>query len=311
VNVPPTPAVSILLLSQDHGRFVAEAIESARAQSWTDWELVAVDNRSSDGSWDLIRQYARAEPRIKPLLPDSRLTIPGALNLGLRMASGRYVAPMDSDDAWLPDRLQRQVRFMEGSESQAVGVCGTHCLLMDADSHVFSSKEYPLSHDACRRAFWFRNPICHSAALIRRVCFERLGPYDDRFDLVQDLELWLRLGCHYRLANLPEHLTRIRVSASNASVRYHRLMIARTLRARQLAIQEYGYAPGVAAYAGMLATWLAQWLRATQARRLFNHLFLPYCGFLWQERSRSARLESARQVPIGERPLSKGRRGLI
>ncbi len=68
-----TPAVSVLLLSQDHAPFLAEAIESVLAQTKGDWELLAVDNRSSDGSWDIIRQFARGEPRVKPLLPDSRL----------------------------------------------------------------------------------------------------------------------------------------------------------------------------------------------------------------------------------------------
>ena len=306
-----TPAISVLLLSQDHGRFLAEAIESAVAQSWPDWEMVVVDNRSSDGSWDLIRQYARAEPRIRPVLPDSRMSIPAALNLGLRLASGRYVAPMDSDDAWLPERLERQIRFLEEPQNRGVGVCGTNCLLMNGDGHVFSTKEYPLSHEACLRAFWFRNPICHSAALIRRECFERLGAYDESFDLVQDLELWLRLGRHYRLANLPEYLTRTRVSATNASLRFHRLMIARTLRARRRAIEEYGYAAGAAVYAGMFATWLAQWLPAREVRRLFNHLFLPYCRFLWQDRRHKAGLEAPPQAPIREKPLSAGKRSLL
>jgi glycosyltransferase involved in cell wall biosynthesis len=292
-----TPTVSILVLSQDHRRFLAEAIESAVAQSWPDWELLLVDNRSSDGSWDLIRQYAGVEPRIKPALLDSRLSIPAAMNEGLRLASGRYVAPMDSDDAWLPERLERQVRFLEEPQNRDVGVCGNNCLLMDGGGHVFSTKEYPLSHEACVRAFWFRNPICHSAALIRTECFERLGAYDGSFDLVQDLELWLRLGRHYRLANLSEYLTRIRISASNGSLRFHRQMIARTLRARRLAIREYGYTPGPGAYAAMAATWLAQWLPPKQVRGLFNHLFLPYCGFLWRDRCPRAKVEPPRQVP--------------
>jgi glycosyltransferase involved in cell wall biosynthesis len=295
--VTSTPAVSILLLSKDHRRFLAEAIESAVAQTWPDTELLVVDNCSSDGSWDLIRQYARAEPRIKPLLPDSRMSISAALNLGLRLASGRYIAPMDSDDAWVPERLERQIRFLDQPQNRDVGVCGTNCLLMDAGGRVFSTKEYPLSHEACLRAFWFRNPICHSAALIRRECFERLGAYDESFDLVQDLELWLRLGRHYGLANLPEYLTRTRVSATNASLRFHRQMIARTLRARRRAIEEYGYAAGPTAYAAMFATWLAQWFPASQVRRLFNHLFLPYCGFLWQDRCRTAGSEAPPWVP--------------
>ena len=73
-----TPAISVLLLSHNHGRFMGEVIQSVLDQTWPDWEMVVVDNQSSDGSWELIRQWARNEPRINPIRPDQRLTVAGA-----------------------------------------------------------------------------------------------------------------------------------------------------------------------------------------------------------------------------------------
>jgi glycosyltransferase involved in cell wall biosynthesis len=300
------PAVSALLLSQNHAHFLAEAIESVLGQSRPDWEMVVVDNRSSDGSWDLIRQRARMEPRIKPILLGSKLSIPAALNVGLRQVSGRYIAPMDSDDSWLPQRLEIQMRFMEDAQNQGIGVCGTNCLLMDGESRVFATKEYPQSHDACRRAFWFRNPICHSAALVRGECLDLLGAYDEAFDLVQDLELWLRLGRRYRLANLPDHLTRIRISDANASLRFQRRVIAKTLSARRRAVDQYGYPVSPAASAAMVATWLAQWFPARLVRRVFNHLLVPYGRFLWREGRGRAGAEGQEAEGRGQRTEDRG-----
>ena len=278
-----SPAISVLMLSHNHVRFTDEVMQSVLAQRWSDWEMVVVDNQSADGSWELIQQCARNEPRINPIRPDQRLSIAGALNLGVRHARGRYIAPIDSDDTWLPQRLERQMGFMEGAGNPDVGVCGSNCLLINAEGHAFATKDYPQSHAGCVRAFWYRNPICHSAALIRKECFERLGAYEEAFDLAQDLALWFRLGQRYRLANLPEYLTRVRIWGANATLRRHREIIAVTLRARRRALSQYGYHAGLAGQVAMAATWLMQWLPARLVRQVFNHLFLPGCTFLWRD----------------------------
>ncbi len=191
---------------------------------------------------------------------------------------------------------------MEEARNHDIGVCGANCLLMDAEGRVFSRKEYPQSHRACVRAFWFRNPICHSAALIRKECFDRLGCYDEAFDLVQDLEFWLRVGGHYRLANLPEHLARVRISGTNASLRFQRQVIAKTLRARRHAIKQYGYAPSPLASAAMAVTWLAQWLPARLVRRVFNQVLVPHCRFLWQDTGGDGQAGSSAPAPASKRP---------
>ena len=277
----PSPAISVLLLSQNHKRVVEEAVRSALCQTWTDLEIVLLDNRSSDGSWEALNACADGREMVRLVRPGRRLSIPGALNFGLENSCGRYIAPLDSDDAWAPERLERQMRFMDDPANNDVGVCGSNCLLMDAKGRPCGVKDYPPSHEACMRALWFRNPICHSAALIRRECFERLGGYDENFELVQDLELWFRIGQAYRLANLPERLTRVRVSDSNASIRFHRQVVVRTLVARRHAIAWYGYQPGALAHAAMAATWCMKWLPGRMVRRVFNGFFLPYCRFLW------------------------------
>lgn len=277
MTTPPT--VSVLLLSQNHAPFVAEAVRGVLGQTWTNWELTVVDNHSSDGSWPILQQIARGNPRMRVVRPCRKLGISEAMNFGLEPARGRYIAPMDSDDSWLPGRLERQVRFMEEPGNLQVGVLGSNCLLMDRDGRVFGAKDYPLTHEGCVKAFWYRNPVCHSASLIRRECFERFGGYDAEFDLVQDFELWLRFGQRYRLANLPERLTQVRISNSNASVRFHRDLVARTLRARRRAVAQYGYRPGASARAALAVTWCVQWLPARLVRHAFNQVFLRYGRF--------------------------------
>ncbi len=276
-------AVFVLLLSHNHVRFVGEAIASVLGQTWTDWHLLVVDNCSTDGSWERIQDWVGKDSRITARRPAQRLTIAAALNLGLEAASGTFIAPLDSDDIWLPERLQRQVDFLTREENRGVAVCGSSCQLINGGGRVFGSKDYPGTHEACRRAFWYRNPLCHSAALIRRECLAEVGDYDEAFNLVQDLELWLRLGWRYRLANLPERLTQVRITGANTSVRQHREMVAATLRARRRAMERYGYRAGMKGHAAMGVTWLVQWLPARWVRYVFNHVLLPRCGFLWEE----------------------------
>jgi Glycosyl transferase family 2 len=274
--------VSVVLLSRNHERFVGAAIRSVLEQSWRDWDMVVVDNGSSDGSWELINERLQAEPAAMAVRTEKQLSIAGALNLGLGFARGRYIARIDSDDMWEPEKLRLQMEFMEASANQGAGVCGSNCLLIDAEGAVVAQKQFPQTHSECLRAFWYRNPVCHTAALIRRECFQRFGVYDEAFSLAEDLELWFRLGQGFELRNLPEHLTRVRIAGSNVTLRRQRQVIAMTLAARRRAIERYSYRPGPGAGTAMLLTWAAQWCPSRLVRAVFNRVFLPRFSFLWR-----------------------------
>jgi glycosyltransferase involved in cell wall biosynthesis len=208
------------------------------------------------------------------VVPAERVNIPTGANIGLESARGEYVARIDGDDVWLPNRLFLQVEQLQGGEHSALGVCGAHCWLIDAGGRIVGQKRYPLTHEACARAFMYRNPFCNSAALVRRACFDQLGAYDESFDLAQDLELWMRFGQQFELMNLDAYLVKYRVWETNVTGQKHRASIRHTLRARRRAARQYGYHLGISGAACFAATWCMQGLPYSWVTQLFHRLFL-------------------------------------
>jgi teichuronic acid biosynthesis glycosyltransferase TuaG len=106
------PLVSVVTPAFKAERFIAETVASVQAQTMGNWEMLAVDDRSPDGTWQVLQALARDEPRLRPFRNPSNLGPAGSRNVALENARGRFVAFLDSDDLWLPDKLERQLAFM-------------------------------------------------------------------------------------------------------------------------------------------------------------------------------------------------------
>jgi glycosyltransferase involved in cell wall biosynthesis len=271
------PLVSALMVSRNNERFVAQAIQSVVDQKYDRWELIVVENGSRDRSGRIVREAAERDPRIRPHLLDRELALPRARNVALHLAAGEYIATIDGDDLWTPEKLFTQVELMERSDRRQVGVCGTNCLLIAEDGTALGTKRFPLSHEDCVAALWYRNPFCHSATLVRRSVFESVGGYDVSFEVAQDLELWFRAGRVCRFLNLPEELVRYRVRRQSVTFSKHRAVVRSTLRARRLAAPRYEYSTGVRVRLAMVFTWAAQWLPPQLAHWLFDRYVLGKC----------------------------------
>jgi glycosyltransferase involved in cell wall biosynthesis len=262
------------MVNRNNGRFIGEAIASVMAQDYGRWELVVVENASTDNSRDILRPWMRQESRIRLISLTCPVAIPAARNVGLARARGEYIATIDSDDVWLPDRLSRQLELMERPGHEQVGVCGSNVWLIDELGRTTGIKQFPDNHERCLKALWHRNPHCHSATLIRRSALARCGAYDDTFAPVEDLELWFRIGRRFELMNLGDYLVKYRIWQGNVTSQRHRLMVRQTVRARRLAVKRYGYRMRMRGRAALVVTWLAQWLPAGLARAIFERWVL-------------------------------------
>lgn len=236
------PRVSVVLANWNSARFLGEAIQSVGQQTFGNWELIIVDTGSDDGSREIIQRRAKTDGRIKAVFEPLRLTCPAAINLGLGMAQGDFIARIESDDLWRPDRLKRQLDFFEFSINKRVGVCGSDATLIDASGRVLGVKRFPRGHQDCLRTMWYRNPFCHSSVLMRRAVFENCGPYDEAFALVDDLELWFRVAVKWEFANLPESLVCYRVWRGSLTTRKLRELAWRSHKVRARAVSQFGYA---------------------------------------------------------------------
>lgn len=208
-------SVSVLMPVYNSARYLDEAISSVLRQSHDDFELVILDDGSNDGSSEIIRRRAESDSRIRAEFQENRGISP-ALRRLVDMAAHPLLARMDSDDVAHPDRLQRQVAFME-SHPDCVAV-GSRALFIDPDGDVLYPYIDWFTHEAVDEQLM--RPmigILHPTVMMRRQAVVDVGNYRDDFRHVEDLDLFLRLAEAGRVANVPEILLRYRLHAKSVS----------------------------------------------------------------------------------------------
>jgi len=201
-NMSPgkTPKVTVLMPVYNGEKYLGEAIDSILGQTFRDFELLIIDDGSTDRSADIIRSYD--DPRIRVVHHERNLGLIDTLNYGLDHALGFYIVRMDADDVSLPERLAKQVAYMEAHPE--VGVCGTQAMVIDDSGRVVDVMKAPTGSDIEHR-FWFPSPIIHPTCIFRQ---SSLGceRYDVRYHNAEDYEFFLRLFRKTVLENLAEPL---------------------------------------------------------------------------------------------------------
>ena len=204
------PKVTVLLPVYNGEKFLQETMQSILNQTYTDFEFLIVDDGSTDRTLEIIKSFA--DERIKILRNKERLKLSGALNRGLKEAKGRYVARMDADDIALPERLQRQVEYME--KHPEIGMCGT---AIEIFGEVKTRPDiYPKTAAAIKAYALFDCPFCHPTVMMRRDLFvEHDLWYDGSYYPTEDYELWARAVALFPTINLGKVLLRYRVHDSS------------------------------------------------------------------------------------------------
>ena len=202
------PRVSVLMTIYNAAPFLRRTLDTLSAQTFGDWELVAVENGSRDDSRRILSEWG--DPRLRAIeLPENIGRTP-ALRLGLEHARGEYVAVLDADDLCLPDRLQREVEYLDAHRD--VVLVGTWTDCVDAQDRVVDHYRPPSSHDALMDVFASTNPIVHSAAMYRTQVAREVGGYPPELAHSQDFGLWVRMLKRGRVAVIEETLCLFRIA---------------------------------------------------------------------------------------------------
>jgi len=217
------------MVVHDGEQFLREAVESVLAQSLSDFEFVVVDDGSTDATGDILAEYAASDSRVV-VHRQANTGGPEARNRGFRLVSAPLVASLDADDVALPTRLEEQVAFM--TEHRDVGVVGGAVSFVDVNGRQFGEWRYPLTDADIRRAFAHTTPLAHPATMIRRDAFFAAGGYRGLLSPAEDIDLWLRIGDRYELANLPSTVIRYRVHPGQETVRESEVQALGALAAR-------------------------------------------------------------------------------
>ena len=201
--------------------YLDEAVRSVLAQTFTNFELLIVDDGSTDATPDLLAAHARSDPRVRVLRQPNRGVV-AALNRALAECRGRYVARMDADDVSLPHRLEAQVRYLDTHKD--VALVGAYVSTIDEVGEPLSSVvRFPLTHEALWASIGRRKWVmCHPSVMFRREVALASGLYREDFRHAEDVEYFARVMSGSRAATLPEVLLRYRLHRGAVCSR-HRL----------------------------------------------------------------------------------------
>jgi glycosyltransferase involved in cell wall biosynthesis len=203
-----SPTISVILAVYNGDRFVEEALASVLGQTFGDFELLVVDDGSTDETPRILSGLD--DPRVRVLRNPENLGLARSLNRGLAEARGELIARQDADDVSERDRFARQVRFL-GARPE-VAMVGCEYRQIDPNGEVVGRVRLPRDHVALMWALHFHCPFVHSGVLWRRepVAAE-VGAYDEGFGTAMDYEMWHRIAARFAVANLPVPLVRYRV----------------------------------------------------------------------------------------------------
>ena len=197
-DVVAPPTVSIVLPTHNGRRYLREAIEGCLAQTFADWELIVVDDASTDDTPAIVAEYAARDPRIRALRNAVNLRLPASLNAGFALTRGRYLTWTSDDNIYCPVALERMVAALEGDP--VLDLVYAHATTIDADGQPVGQEQIGPSEQLALRN-------CVGACfLYRRAVHDALGGYDEGRFLVEDYDFWLRASAQFCLAMLDDDL---------------------------------------------------------------------------------------------------------
>jgi glycosyltransferase involved in cell wall biosynthesis len=235
------PLVSVLMPVHNGTRFVKLAIESIMRQTYRNFELLAIDDGSTDNTWDILKKCKQKYPdHIRIYRKPEKTGAFAAVNLLFPTIKGAYIAPMDADDISHPRRLEKEVNFLESHPR--VILVGSNANIIDARGMTTGAKIYPGDHRGIYKAFALVNPIIHPSCMIRRSLLpHREYLYHTQFGVNSDYYTLFNLLNYGKFANIPELLLSYRIHGANSSLENLRERFLTISRIRLQAVKKLNY----------------------------------------------------------------------
>lgn len=208
-----TPRVSVITPTYNRADFLAEAIDSMLAQTYADFEMIIVDDGSTDGTRDLVESYSH-DPRIRYFYQENQgQSI--ARNLGIKESTGEFIGFLDSDNAWLPIRLERSLEAFRQDPSADIVYADN--ITIDEQGNEIGRDDMPRYSGRITHQLLKDNCVSINTCLIRRHCLDEMGGFSPEDRLAEDYGLWLRLSTRYHFRYVPEFWSKYRVMKDQIS----------------------------------------------------------------------------------------------
>ena len=216
------PIVSIILTSYNHDKYIGDAIQSVLDQTFQEFELIIIDDCSSDGSWDIITSFR--DPRIIAQRYNVRCRGAQWINETIETrARGKYISIHHSDDMLHPEKTAKQVAYLEahseiGAVFSSVDVIDENGLPFEDSGHFYFSifrQKNRSRYEWLRHFYYYGNCLCHPSILIRKECYENVGLYNPFYGSLPDFDMWVRLCLKYDIYVFEEPMISFRVFSNN------------------------------------------------------------------------------------------------
>lgn len=231
------PLVSVVIPAYNAELTIEDAVKSIINQTYKNIEIIIVNDGSQDNTLGKLKKLANSDNRVI-LIDQPNGKISNALNNGVKLAKGKYIARMDADDHSSADRIQKQVEFLETNKRCVI--VGAYINVCDNNMNLVKSRRYPITDREIRKQWFYYSPFAHPAVMYRKSEFIKAGKYNESLNGVEDYDLYFRLSKFGEMANIPETLLNLRLISTSISassgVRQENL----TLYVRLKAIFEYG-----------------------------------------------------------------------
>ena len=230
------PEISVVMATYNSCDTLSTAINSIISQSFIDWELIIVDDGSSDESMELLLEYQAKDSRISIIKNKKNMGLPYCLNLAIEQSKCDFIARMDDDDISYPERLKTQLSYMY--ENEYVDVLGCSAKMVNHERSIVKIVNMPRHHEDCLRYLPKSTPFIHPSVMIRRRFFEKNGVYNASLKKAQDYELRARGAQNSCYENLQAELIEYALATTKKISTIKKEIMVRTLCA-----YKYHYLP--------------------------------------------------------------------
>lgn len=241
-KVNKKPLVSVMMPIYNGSKYMAEAINSILNQTYEKFELIAINDNSSDSTLEILKSYKKKSPKIKIINLTTNHGPFKAVNRALKYAKGDFIAPMDSDDVSHPQRLEKEMKFM--LKHKKVILVGTHARIIDSQGKVVGKKVFAIKDKGIRRQFFEVHPFVHPSMMIRRSLLPSKNYlYYPNFGINSDYFTFFKLAKFGKLANINDFLFDYRIHLKNNSLQGLKQKFFNTVKIRSYAVFKLGYRP--------------------------------------------------------------------
>ena len=204
--------VSIVIPVHNGEKYIKESIDSCLAQTYSNIEILVVDDKSTDSTLEILKGYGE---KITVLPVEKQNGLGNVINIGIRASKGKYIARMDADDIMYPERIEKQVEYLENNPS-CVAV-GGQIDIINENSDITGHREYAQNDKDLKKNRFLFQPFAHPAVTLRKSTLEEIGLYPEDMWKVEDVKLFLILSTKGEFANLPDTVLKYRMTFQTES----------------------------------------------------------------------------------------------